>query len=83
VEQVNVFVGNERVPNGTYNDKAGKVTSYVDLSLISPQAVKTADIRKQAQAGVTAGNRAQKARVVEHNFERLLKQAELCDDNGR
>jgi hypothetical protein len=83
MENVTVVKGNNVRPTGKYDNKAGKVASYVDPTLISPQAVKTAGIRKQAVAGATAGNRAQRARVVQYNFARLLEQAELCDDNGR
>ena len=80
MENVTVVEGNNVKPTGKYDNKAGKVTSFIDPTLISPQAVKTASIRKQAVAGATAGNRAQRARVVEFNFKRLLEQADFCDD---
>jgi hypothetical protein len=77
-----IYHGNNVKPTGVYNNGNGRVTSYVDTSLIDPQAVNTAGIRKQAQEGVK-GDRAQKARLVEMNFKRLLEQAEHCDDFGR
>lgn len=67
---------------GKYNGTNGRVRTYIDTTFIDPQAVKTAEIRRQAQqqAG-EQGNREQRARTVEAEYWRLFERMEMDSDN--
>lgn len=78
-----IYHGNNVKPTGKYNNRSGNVVTKTDHTVVTAETKRIGELLRQAQAGVTTGNRAQKARLVEFNFARLLEQDCKCDDNGR
>jgi hypothetical protein len=78
-----IYEGNNARPAGKYNNCNGRVKVTVDTTLVTNEAIVKGAIKRKAQADINTGNRSQRHKLVMLKFERLLKQADLCDDLGK
>lgn len=61
-----------RCLNGRYSSADGKVTSYIDPTIITADAVVKGQIKRLAQKACKGGNRSSRHSSIQHEYNRLL-----------
>lgn len=61
-----------RCLNGQYSSAGGKVTSYIDPTIITADAVVKGQIKRLAQKACQGGNRSNRHSSIQHEYNRLL-----------